>query len=325
MADMCAQYGNGLARHFHVRQGLELVPVTDSFTCPILQSEMRYPVMTVDGQVYEEEAIRQWFQSSEELRSPFTNMVLPSADLFPMQFLKDAVQEYMRGRPEIVAAFEAQRELQNEQQQKIELRGQVLDMRSQLEQQDTRMHTLQAAAQRERQNAEQQKIELRSQVLDMRSQLEQQDTRMHALQADLQALQTRQAMLAELASDRECGNRMLTSKVELLTSKVESVEGCLQVAVSPRAVSMATKIQALFRGHRCRRGCRLASAKQLRPKRVQSQTYHSKNTPSKSGGKQYMQWNYNNAEWDLIVKSRKSKPSRTEIYRCVSGIRPEDL
>merc|ERR1712048_798844 len=176
-------------------------------------------------------------------------------------------------------------------------------------------------------------IQIKQQNIELHGQVE-------ALQAAVREQSNMLAELANLAAVRERGNRMLTSEIESLTSKVESVKGCLEVAVSARVVCMACKIQALFRGHRCRRDCRAAAAEQLyqqlQAKKAQSQA-HSKKIPSKSGGKRHKQYFLNfddnyKCEWDLLVKSRQRKnfrtkscdTFRTETYHCGAGIRLED-
>jgi len=239
--------------------------------------------------------------------------------LFPLQLLKGAVQEYVRGRPEIVAAFAEQRQLQNTEQLNLELHGQVCDLRSQLERKDAQIQALHSKLQKL-----QAQLGMHAEVVNA-----------HAI--DKQAWQAQLGALAELANARAIDNRLLTyvrrslsSKVALLTSKVDSVASCLQIAVSPRAVWVATKIQALFRGRRCRRGLQAASAKRIQPRNAQRQACYSKKRPSKSFGKQGgVQAESSKAEWDLLAKSRRSKHGRsmhrqTDTYQCCSGIRLED-
>ena len=75
-ADYGQRWGEGAARCFSIEgdflddaQGLRLMPVPDSFFCPISAAIMNDPVATVDGCAYEREYIERWFR---ERRHPGT-------------------------------------------------------------------------------------------------------------------------------------------------------------------------------------------------------------------------------------------------------------
>lgn len=77
-----------------------LPPVPQSFKCPITQEVMRDPVMTQDGQVYENESIQEWFRRGHRT-SPVTGAELTNLALSPEVPLRRAIEEYMALRPEI--------------------------------------------------------------------------------------------------------------------------------------------------------------------------------------------------------------------------------
>ncbi|CAE8617334.1 unnamed protein product [Polarella glacialis] len=82
---------------------LRLLPPPTSFCCPITQHLMLDPVAAADGQVYERSAIEEWFRRcSGPLRSPLTNLPLPTVLLAPNRALQRAIEEYLHGRPELV-------------------------------------------------------------------------------------------------------------------------------------------------------------------------------------------------------------------------------
>ena len=76
------------------------LPIPKSFLCPISHDVMKDPVRTVDGHVFERDAITEWFRLGHRT-SPMTNMQLPSLVLTPDRPLRAAIEEYMRMRPEI--------------------------------------------------------------------------------------------------------------------------------------------------------------------------------------------------------------------------------
>jgi len=78
----------------------------DSFLCPITREVMEDPVIASDGHTYEREAIEMWFRNNRNPRSPKTNQVLSSTQLFPNYALKNAI-EAMDGLRESLNAFSA--------------------------------------------------------------------------------------------------------------------------------------------------------------------------------------------------------------------------
>jgi len=77
-----------------------LPPVPTSFKCPITHEVMRDPVMTQDGNVYERDAIQEWFRRGHRT-SPVTGAELTNLALLPEVPLRRAIEEYMALRPEI--------------------------------------------------------------------------------------------------------------------------------------------------------------------------------------------------------------------------------
>lgn len=78
----------------------------DSFLCPITREVMEDPVIAADGHTYEREAIELWFRNNRNPRSPKTNQILSSTQLFPNYALKNAI-EAMDGLRESLNAFSA--------------------------------------------------------------------------------------------------------------------------------------------------------------------------------------------------------------------------
>jgi WD40 repeat protein len=76
------------------------LPIPSSFQCPITQEVMAHPVVTVDGQAYEKNAIEAWFRRGHRT-SPLTGATLPSLVLADDKPLQRAIEEYMRLRPEM--------------------------------------------------------------------------------------------------------------------------------------------------------------------------------------------------------------------------------
>ena len=62
---------------------------------------MNEPVATVDGNVYEKAAIRNWFRRGNRT-SPKTNMILPAITTVAERALQRAIEEYRLQRPELV-------------------------------------------------------------------------------------------------------------------------------------------------------------------------------------------------------------------------------
>mmetsp|Transcript_119665 Transcript_119665/g.255350 ORF Transcript_119665/g.255350 Transcript_119665/m.255350 type:complete len:278 (+) Transcript_119665:59-892(+) len=116
-------WGEGAGRHYTINAeyldeetGIQLMPVPDSFVCPISAAVMEDPVATVDGCVYESEYIQQWFrmrrQHRQSITSPSTGLELSSTMLLPLVALKKAIETYMSHRPELKASSMARRSFQ---------------------------------------------------------------------------------------------------------------------------------------------------------------------------------------------------------------------
>ncbi len=74
------------------------VEIEEDFLCPITQSLIRDPVTTVDGQMYEREAIEQWF-STDKTTSPITNKSLESKQLTSNIFAKKQILTLVEKNP----------------------------------------------------------------------------------------------------------------------------------------------------------------------------------------------------------------------------------
>eukprot|EP00930_Biecheleria_cincta_P006071 TRINITY_DN107049_c0_g1_i1.p1 TRINITY_DN107049_c0_g1~~TRINITY_DN107049_c0_g1_i1.p1 ORF type:complete len:647 (-),score=147.47 TRINITY_DN107049_c0_g1_i1:225-2165(-) len=105
-------WGEGAARCFSLEadildedHAVRLMPVPDSFVCPISAAIMVDPVATVDGCVYERPYIERWFrerrQQGHRITSPITGLELPSATLMPLVALQRAIEAYLAHRPEL--------------------------------------------------------------------------------------------------------------------------------------------------------------------------------------------------------------------------------
>ncbi|CAE7743912.1 NCL2 [Symbiodinium microadriaticum] len=105
-------WGEGAARCFSLEadildedHAVRLMPVPDSFVCPISAAIMVDPVATVDGSVYERNYIERWFrekrQEGNRITSPITGLELPSATLMPLVALQRAIEAYLAHRPEL--------------------------------------------------------------------------------------------------------------------------------------------------------------------------------------------------------------------------------
>jgi hypothetical protein len=67
--------------------------------CPITQEMMVDPVSTVDGQVYEREAIEAWLASRDT--APLTGAVLPMKLLIPNVPLRGLIRDFRERHPEL--------------------------------------------------------------------------------------------------------------------------------------------------------------------------------------------------------------------------------
>ncbi|CAK0830768.1 unnamed protein product [Prorocentrum cordatum] len=70
-----------------------VAPVPKAFLCPITKEVLKDPVLAVDGQVYERDAIEQWFRWNRT--SPMTGCFLHATGLLPEEPLRRAVEEFM--------------------------------------------------------------------------------------------------------------------------------------------------------------------------------------------------------------------------------------
>eukprot|EP00931_Biecheleriopsis_adriatica_P086685 TRINITY_DN61299_c0_g1_i1.p1 TRINITY_DN61299_c0_g1~~TRINITY_DN61299_c0_g1_i1.p1 ORF type:complete len:793 (+),score=180.63 TRINITY_DN61299_c0_g1_i1:143-2521(+) len=111
-AEYGERWGEGAARYFSIEAdfldedaGVRLMPVPDSFFCPIAATIMSDPVATVDGCAYERDYIERWFrerrQNHQPITSPTTGLPLPSTTLMPLLALQRAIEAYLAHRPEL--------------------------------------------------------------------------------------------------------------------------------------------------------------------------------------------------------------------------------
>lgn len=73
--------------------------IPDQFICPITRQVMADPVATVDGHVYERDAIQNWFKSKTS--SPNTNLPLESQRLTPIHIIRDMIRVFLQAHPEL--------------------------------------------------------------------------------------------------------------------------------------------------------------------------------------------------------------------------------
>lgn len=117
--DYGQRWGEGAARCFSIEsdfdedESVRLMPIPECFICPMSQTPMEDPVMTVDGCVYERSYIEQWIRHRQQHRmqvtSPATNQVLPSHRLVSLTALKKAIEAYLAHRPELKGSLTASR------------------------------------------------------------------------------------------------------------------------------------------------------------------------------------------------------------------------
>lgn len=111
-AEYGERWGEGAARYFSIEadfldedQSIRLMPVPESFFCPISATIMSDPVATVDGCAYERDYIERWFrerrQANQAITSPTTGLPLPSTTLMPLLALQRAIEAYLAHRPEL--------------------------------------------------------------------------------------------------------------------------------------------------------------------------------------------------------------------------------
>lgn len=117
--DYGQRWGEGAARCFSIESDLDedesvrLMPIPECFICPMSQTPMEDPVMTVDGCVYERSYIEQWIRHRQQHRlrvsSPATNQELPSHRLVSLSALQKAIEAYLAHRPELRGSLTASR------------------------------------------------------------------------------------------------------------------------------------------------------------------------------------------------------------------------
>jgi hypothetical protein len=83
------------------------LPIPEEFLCPITHELMKDPVLTMDGQTYEREAISNWFQrrTAGNVSSPITGAILPSNLLLPNYALKSAINKFNEHLPFLTNAL----------------------------------------------------------------------------------------------------------------------------------------------------------------------------------------------------------------------------
>jgi len=117
--DYGRRWGEGAARCFCINsdfdedESVRLLPIPECFICPLSQTPMEDPVMTVDGCVYERSYIEQWIRHRQQHRlnitSPTTNQELPSQRLVSLTALQKAIEAYLAHRPELRGSLTASR------------------------------------------------------------------------------------------------------------------------------------------------------------------------------------------------------------------------
>ncbi len=135
-----------------------LLPIPDSFICPISTGIMVDPVATVDGSIYEREQIEIWIRERRQRRrpvtSPATGLELPSLDLMPLSALQKAIETYLHHRPELRTSIGAGRSYQAAAQV---LENDLLEkeaVRSSIEEEMSRLQHRLAEVEKERDAAE---------------------------------------------------------------------------------------------------------------------------------------------------------------------------
>jgi len=117
--DYGLRWGEGAARCFSMEsdfdedESVRLMPIPECFICPMSQTPMEDPVMTVDGCVYERSYIEQWIRHRQQQKlrvtSPATNQELPSHRLVSLSALQKAIEAYLAHRPELKGSLTASR------------------------------------------------------------------------------------------------------------------------------------------------------------------------------------------------------------------------
>lgn len=76
----------------------DVAPIPKAFMCPITKEVLQDPVLTVDGHVYERDAIEQWFRWNRT--SPMTGCHLQATGVLPEEPLRRAVEEFLEWHSE---------------------------------------------------------------------------------------------------------------------------------------------------------------------------------------------------------------------------------
>ncbi|MCE3237879.1 MAG: hypothetical protein K0R24_860 [Gammaproteobacteria bacterium] len=74
--------------------------IDEALLCPLTHSLMYDPVSTSDGQVYEREAITQWFSQGHQT-SPLTNLELPNLTLTSNEEYQSRIRQLLESRPDL--------------------------------------------------------------------------------------------------------------------------------------------------------------------------------------------------------------------------------
>jgi len=157
-------WGRAAARCFklhidvlHAEQQLTLMPVPDSFICPISTGVMQKPVATVDGSIYDRDQIEAWIRHCKQNRlsvtSPVTGLDLPNLTLLPLPALKRAIETYLHHRSEFKeehlarrsfceAALCLEQDLELKQATQISLKEEIDRLRLALEESEVTRKTL---------------------------------------------------------------------------------------------------------------------------------------------------------------------------------------
>ena len=72
---------------------MESISIPDEYLCPISQSLMHDPVITMDGYTFDSQSIREWFSKGNN-KNPMTNIPLESTRLIPNRILKSMIMAF---------------------------------------------------------------------------------------------------------------------------------------------------------------------------------------------------------------------------------------
>jgi hypothetical protein len=97
---------NDIPEHFHYLFKTELEKLIESkdtinnnnvphkYLCPISRNIMSNPVIISTGQIYDKQAISDWFKNNDTC--PITRIRVATKDTFPVVYLKDEIMEYLK-------------------------------------------------------------------------------------------------------------------------------------------------------------------------------------------------------------------------------------